>query len=368
MSARVLVIGGTGNFGQRVCRLLGPEPEIALIVGSRDLARAEDAARHLNGANSATGARLDIDGDIAAAFSEIRPDIVIHTTGPFQRQDYRVAKACIANAVHYIDLADARDFVSGFSQLDDAAKGAGVVAISGASSVPCLSAAVADVACDRIPVLTRMDYGIATAQQTRRGGGATTAAVLSYAGKPFLALSHGKPITRHGWQGLRTVRIGNLPSRWMADCDIPDLALFPERYPALQDIRFSAGVEVGLLQFGLYAISLLGRSGILPKPDVLAPLLSRMAALFDVFGSDKSGFFMDFEGLDAAGNPAQCRFELVAEAGDGPYIPAIPAAQVALKLARKKKVPVGARPCLDILSLDALLDAMKPFSIQHLWR
>src|ERR1700686_2412057 len=64
--------------------------------------------------------------------------------GPFQGAGYRLARAAIAAGLHYVDLADARDFVAGFGALDAAARAAGVVALSGASSTPALSHAVLD--------------------------------------------------------------------------------------------------------------------------------------------------------------------------------------------------------------------------------
>lgn len=57
------------------------------------------------------GHAIDINGDLNEALARIAPQIVIHTTGPFQTQDHRVAQACIAQGCHYLDLADAREFV-----------------------------------------------------------------------------------------------------------------------------------------------------------------------------------------------------------------------------------------------------------------
>ena len=50
------------------------------------------------------------------------PAVLINATGPYQRQDYRLARACIAAGVHYLDLADARDFVPGIAALDAEAR------------------------------------------------------------------------------------------------------------------------------------------------------------------------------------------------------------------------------------------------------
>src|SRR5207245_319102 len=53
-----------------------------------------------------------------------------YAAGPFQGADYRLTHAAIAARVHYLNLADARDFVAGFTELDGAAREAGVVALT----------------------------------------------------------------------------------------------------------------------------------------------------------------------------------------------------------------------------------------------
>ena len=40
--------------------------------------------------------------------------------------------------------------------------------------------------------------------------------------------------------------------RWLADCDIADLALFPQRYPGIERVRFGAGLELSVLHLGLW--------------------------------------------------------------------------------------------------------------------
>ena len=112
MVARVLVIGGYGNFGGYIARALASDAQIRLLIGGRSEAKANTFAETLDSLNPAEGHAIDIDGDLAQAFERIAPDIVIHTTGPFQQQDHRVARACVARGCHYLDLADARDFVT----------------------------------------------------------------------------------------------------------------------------------------------------------------------------------------------------------------------------------------------------------------
>ena len=302
MVARVLVIGGYGNFGSYIAQSLAQDPQIRLPIGGRAEAKAQSVAAWLGGANPAEGHAIDIDGNLAAAFDRISPDIVVHTSGPFQRQDHRVARACIAQGCHYLDLADARDFVVSIGELDAAARERGVIVVSGASSVPCLTAAVID---HYRPGFTRLDainYGICTAQQTNRGL-ATTLAVLSYVGKPLLRQRDGRMQRVFGWQDTHVVRYPELGLRLFGKCDIPDLDLFPRRYSDVRSIRFAAGHELKVLHAGTWALGWLVRLGLVRSLDRHAEQLLKFALLFDRFGSGRSGFHMFLAGAGRDGRP-----------------------------------------------------------------
>jgi saccharopine dehydrogenase-like NADP-dependent oxidoreductase len=258
---RVLIIGGYGNFGSYIAEALAGDPNISLLIAGRSETKADAFAASLKGVNPAAGCALGIETDIEARVREIRPDLIIHTTGPFQSQDHRVARAAIAAGAHYLDLADARHFVASIGALDREAKLAGVAVIAGASSVPCLTAAFIDRYRGHFARLESAVYGIAAAQATNRGLG-TAAAILSYVGKPFTILAKGKRKRVFGWQGLHAVRYPELGTRLFGYCDIPDLELFPERYGELSDLSFVAGHEVKLLHLGTWLLSWIVRLGI----------------------------------------------------------------------------------------------------------
>lgn len=363
MVARVLVIGGYGNFGSYIARALAPDPDIVLLIGGRSAAKAQAFASMVDAANPPERHSLDIDAaDLAGALGRIAPDIVIHTTGPFQRQDHRVARACIEQRCHYLDLADARDFVATIGELDAAARERGVLVVGGASSVPCLTAAVVDHYRSGFARLERIDYGISAAQQTNRGL-ATTSAVLSYVGKPFTRLRDGRKTLVHGWQDSHAVHYPELGWRLFGNCDIPDLELFPSRYPEVRDIRFAAGHELKLLHAGTWALGWLVRLGLIRSLDAHAESLLRLAFAFDRCGSSRSGFhmFLSGEGLD--GRPKRVRFFIVARSGHGPYIPCMPAILLARKLARGEVASRGARPCIDLIDLPEYLSALDGLDI-----
>ena len=365
MIQKVLVIGGYGNFGRFISQQLARNADIQILVGGRDLQKARAIADTVSAPHSIIPVHLDIRQNLAAVLQQHQPRVVIHTSGPFQGQGYDVARACIAQGCHYIDLADARDFVRGIHTLDSAARGQDILVCSGASSVPCLSSAIIDHYRPEFQTLENVEYAISTAQKTSRGQ-ATTAAVLSYAGKSFTTLLNGKSDAIFGWQDLRMRRFWGLGWRLLGNCDIPDLALFSTRYPDLRNLRFQAGLELKAVHFVLFALTWLVRGRLLRSLQPLAPSLLNISRLLDPFGSDSSGFYMQLTGENIQGKPHSRRFDLVAHNGDGMLIPCIPAILLAQKLVRNEVTIRGARPCMGLITLDEYLAALDKFDIH--WR
>lgn len=364
MTAKILILGGYGHFGGLISQSLCGLQNIHVIIAGRSLEKAQSFATTCPQApHTPEAVALDIEHDFAESLAKIAPDIVIHTCGPFQGQDYHVAKACIAQSCHYIDLADARDFVAQIDGLDSDARAKGVSVISGASSVPCLTAAVIDSYLPRFQQVFSIDAGISTAQRTNRGQ-ATTAAILSYAGKDFDTKINGHMQTVYGWLGLTRQRYPNIGARWLADCNVPDLALFPTRYPGIGTIRFRAGLELAVMQWVLSGLAFLVKAGMLSSLDRFARPLLKISRLFDIFGSSTSAFHLRLSGKGLDGKDAQKTFFLLARAGDGVHIPTIPAILLAKRLAAKDTVlPAGAMPCLGLVTLDDYLEALRPLAV-----
>jgi hypothetical protein len=362
MTKRVLIIGGYGNFGRHIAKSLAWEPGLRLLIGGRSLAKARKFAKELAAANGAEPIELDILGDVGGVLAGTKPDIVIHTAGPFQHQGYGVAEACLRVGCHYIDLADARRFVAGIGRYDRQAKERNLLIVSGASSVPCLSAAVIDHYRPRFSSLDTIEYGISAAQKPNRGL-ATTTAILGCVGKPFTTLVNSRRATVHGWQDVHTRHYPELGRRLFGNCDVPDLELFPSRYPELKTIRFAAGLEVPAPHLGLWALSWLVRIRAIGSLDRLAPYLLKASFLFDSLGSGQGGFHMFLSGTGHDGKPLSERFYLVARSGHGPFIPCAPAILLGKGLATGETSARGARPCLDLIDLETYLAALKGLHI-----
>lgn len=362
MIQRVLIIGGYGNFGRFITKTLALETNMRVIVAGRHIEKARQLVSQLSAINVPEAIALDIDDNLINAFRIVKPNIVIHTSGPFQAQSYKVAEACIMQGIHYIDLADGRSFVEGITNLDEQAKKQSVLVISGASSVPCLTSALVDHYKDKFELLESLDYGITTAQKTARGL-ATTAAILGYTGKPFQTLIHGKHTTIYGWQGLRVRKYAKLGWKLLSYCDVPDLVLFSKRYPELKTVRFYAGLEIAFVHFSLWICSWLVRFGLICQLQKFASLFLRLSYLFDWLGSSNSAFHMVLSGKDNNGIQKALAFELTAKSGDGPYIPCIPAILLTKKLVQRSIKDYGAFPCVGFISLNEYLDALSNLDI-----
>jgi hypothetical protein len=187
--------------------------------------------------------------------------------------------------------------------------------------------------------------------------------VLSYVGKPITTLRDGCPKTVYGWEDTHAEHYPELGRRLFGNCDIPDMTLFPARYPTLRSMRFSAEHELKLLHLGTRALGALVRLGLIKSLDRHAPFLLRPAGLFDPLGSGRSGFHMVLAGTGLDGRTKRCRFHLIARSGHGPYIPCIPAIVLSRGLARGLLKTRGATPCLDLIDLDTYLKALEGLNI-----
>jgi Saccharopine dehydrogenase NADP binding domain len=341
---RVVVLGGFGNFGARICNALADDGRIELVAAGRHPPRDVRLPR--------VGVmRLDV---LAPSFAEdlaaLRPELVIHCVGPFQGQGYDVFRAAAASGADYIDLADGRDFVAGFADANrSTALGAGCVAIAGASTLPALSTAVIDELLARLQSLDEIHLAIAPGQHAPRGR-ATLEAVLSYVGQSFRWLVKGVWREAWGWQELQRIEF-DCGRRWAAACDVPDLELLPQRYPGVRTVQFRAALEVGIQHFALWSLAAVRRRGAPLRPAVMAGALGRVAAWLDPLGTDRGGMLVRLIGTGRDGQRRRLDWQLIAPANHGPEIPCMPAILLARRLAAGQRPDAGAYACMGMLSL-----------------
>ena len=365
-ASKILVIGGTGHFGARISRRLARLPSVEILISSRGAAKAELLAQEIKLAHTnATVTGVALDQKSAAFDTDIRrlaPFAVIHTAGPYQGQDYRVAKACIDVRCHYIDLADGRNFVNNFKVLNYEARRNGVLLVSGASTLPGISTAVIDDLKSRMKRITGIAISIAPAHQTPRGAG-TVAAVLSYCGQPFKTLKDGRWETTYGWQDLRVEKHPALGRRLSAACDVPDLSLLPEYLPDVRDVSFHAALEASWEQLSLWLMAWMTRLRLVRDWSRYANLFSAVSARLIALGSMKGGMHIKVSGESTDGKPATFSWYLTADDNHGPEIPCTPSIVLLKKLLRGELHERGAYACHGFFTLEEIMDELGDFAI-----
>jgi len=109
----ILILGGYGNFGARIAASLLKE-HFPVIIAGRSKHKAGAMRKHLATLapeSLITTAIFDANIDFGKQLQHLKPAVVINTIGPFQDANYAIAEACIANKVHYLDLASHNVFL-----------------------------------------------------------------------------------------------------------------------------------------------------------------------------------------------------------------------------------------------------------------
>src|SRR5580658_7957415 len=138
---RVVLLGASGVFGQRLAERLARWPELELVLAARRRAPLDSLCARLQAAGATATLKVALaDRTRPTEIVALAPWAVIDAAGPFLDADYRLARAVAEAGAHWIDLADGRRFVAGFAEdLQAAALAGGVMAVTGASSTPALT-------------------------------------------------------------------------------------------------------------------------------------------------------------------------------------------------------------------------------------
>lgn len=357
----VVVLGGYGNFGRRIVAALATLSQHRILIAGRNRLEGARLAREIGG--NTEPLFLDCRAPtLADELARADAKLVIHTAGPFQGQDYAVPRACIEAGAHYIDLADARAFVCGIRDLDEGAKGRDTLIVSGASSLPALSSAVVDRLAAAFSRIESIEHSITSGAIPP--GLATMNGVLAYAGKSFERWHEGRWQSVYGWQDLAWARFPDpLGLRCVANCDVPDLELFPHRYPSVRSVIFRAGVAhpSSMLAIGLGAWAV--RLGLMRSLIPFVPRLHRLALARAHSGSKHSAMRIEVRGLDARSQRISRAWTLVAANDHGPHIPCFPAIALARKVLRDELSMRGATACVGLLDVDAILEVGRDLEI-----
>jgi len=354
LGLKILIIGGYGNFGRRLVALLEAEPRLTILVAGRSAETAADfCASRADAKARLVPLRFDRRGELAGQLAAAGADIVVDASGPFQAygaKPYGVVEACLTAGAHYLDLADDADFAAGIGVLDEAAQAAGLFCISGVSTSPALTGAVARHLGADMEAVTAISAGIAPSPFAGMGANVIRA-IASYAGQRKIAADGSVyfPLSQTRMVTIAPPGQNPLRPKLFAQVEAPDMKVLPRLFPGAQ-IWIGAGTEPRLLLRALIFCAWLVRAKIL---RTLRPL----AALMYIFsrhlrwGEHRGGMFVEVEGRDAGGAAVTKTWHLIAEGDTGPFIPVMAPALIIQSFLAGRPPEPGARDAAGALTL-----------------
>lgn len=366
---KIIILGGYGNFGKRIAKSLSRHKNITLYLAGRDPHKAETICQQLSKTSDNVKIRplkMDIhSSQFETELIKLSPDLVIHTSGPFQAQDYRVPEACINANCHYIDLADDRRFVCDIHQLNARAQAKQLLVVSGASSVPGLSSTVIEHLSKDYQTIKKIDIAIAPGNKSERGE-ATLRAILSYTGKAFPCYINNSWQPVYGWMSPRQIDFaGAIGKRWLANVDVPDLELIPAAYPEATQVTFQAGLELPFLHHTMVLMAWMCKYKLVKSWVPMSQFIFKLSQLFSPFGTDIGGMRVTLEGLNKQSEQQLTNWTLTAENNIGPFIPTLPAIILANNLITNQIAQFGAKACTKLFTLGEFDHLARPMGIYH---
>ncbi|MEE9319015.1 MAG: saccharopine dehydrogenase NADP-binding domain-containing protein [Granulosicoccus sp.] len=343
---RVLLIGATGNFGKRLARRLHIEPGVEMVLAGRSLPTLEK----LSGELGAEFVVVDRDRLTGEQLTELAVDVLIDASGPFQLTQTGAVHAAIDAAIHYIDLADAREFVSSITQFDKAAREAGIAVITGASSSPALSHAVVD---HLTAGWRQIDSLCATISPSNRQavGLSVVKAMLSMAGQRLSVFDKGSWVDAVAWSQTRLLYLDGLDTRCASLVSTPDLDLFVSRYAPRESARFEAALGLPFMHFLLVCLAKLVQFGVVSSLLPLSKPLHWIANHLWRFGKDCGAMRVRVTGLDDNSEATTAQWQLTATGNTGPNVPILACVALLRKMRDGELSFTGASACVGLLQL-----------------
>jgi hypothetical protein len=101
------------------------------------------------------------------------------------------------------------------------------------------------------------------------------------------------------WQELKREQF-SFGRRFAAACDVPDLELFPARYPGVRTVTFRAALEVALQHYVLWTIAACTRMGLALPVARWGAFLNCVGKRLNWLGSDIGGMRVNVVGMDSS--------------------------------------------------------------------
>ena len=130
-------------------------------------------------------------------------------------------------------------------------------------------------------------------------------------------------------------------------------------------MSFHAGFVSDTGHKAIELLARLVRDGRLKSALPFAGALNGIARWVTPLFNGSGAMFVRLEGLNQEGEPQKLTWRLLAHDNHGPNIPCAPAIALTHKIASGADLPVGAMPCMGLLSVEEILKPLEGLSIRE---
>ena len=341
----ILVVGGTGYFGTLLIRELLRYTDYRIIVGGRNERRlrqlCDDLGRASRSRVSFEVVHLADEESVNRAVAPV--SVAICAAGPYQELPTTLVSSCLEHTVHYIDLADDREFVARVRRLvaQRSRDGKMPAICTGWSAIPALSGLLTRIIADDLSDVDSIEVQIAPGNRAPRGLG-TVSSLLSSVGKPFDIWRDGSWQKVQGWSQPRVFDFPSPVGRRVGYLvNAPDYDILPATFGA-RTVAFRVGSEIRILNTMVSGLALLSRRGVVRDWSRWAAPLRLGMAVSGLVGHDTGSVGVRVCGRRAGIRTAIRACVVADHVGQG--IPVMPAVLMTMALIADRVPKTGLLP------------------------
>lgn len=281
---RIVVYGGNGFFGRLVVEDLLKHTNAQIVIASRSAKPVDFGA-----SNRVLFFESNIDDYDSVASTIGGANAVICCTGPFQGQSLTLLKACIDKKVHYIDVADDRNYVMQCHELQNEIESAGIMAFVGCSVVPGITSLLTRFSQNKVGKIEETHICITPGTKHPRGVGSFLC-LLDTVNERYEVDKHSEPRAVVGWTEREAVSFPEpIGRRWVYSVvDIADYFTQPLYFSTRKTV-FKIGAELDFLNKCLSFTRWAKQTFKVSNLNWFVPFARPFILLSSAFGTTKGG-------------------------------------------------------------------------------
>ena len=290
---KIIVVGGYGDIGSGVVERLIEYSSHQVTIAGRNLKKARTVCKNLKDYVGALQLDLSEKASLTKTFGNF--DLVVNCAGPFYQYDANCAIAAIETRTHYIDICDDPDPLQKLFALDDAAKRAGVTAITGMGWNPGISSMAARLGADLLDEIENIKIAWVVGSGDSRGRAALMHTLHGITGK-IPVVREGKRTTVPAWTEMEMVEfpapLGELPALLFGH---PEPLTLPRTLKA-KSIEVRGGISPPWNNKALRIMRSLGFTKSIERINSISGFIHGIQRLFSIGGENNSGLRIDVIG------------------------------------------------------------------------